>query len=182
MSHNSDKKLENNNSSANRSLINDIKRDQKYHPGEKGFSIFLFIFGLFFTYQSFLMYLKAPGASSYAAVPLFVSLLIVIFSALIFIFDFRKITANHGLPIIIKIKNTLSYMFQKDVLIIMILILLYCVALIMGFGFYIVTPFFLWASMSYLMGKNYIQNILWTSLSLLFIYIMFSFAFNVVLP
>ena len=32
------------------------------------------------------------------------------------------------------------------------------------------------------MRKNLVQNILWTGLSLMFIYIVFSFAFKVVLP
>lgn len=165
-----------------KSTSENINKIEKYNPGEKGFSIFIFAFGLFFFYQSVLMYQKKPGASSYAAVPLFVSSLIIVFSILIFIFDFKKDSANRGLPISIRIKNTLSYAFQKDVLVIMLFILFYCAALIMKIGFYIITPFFLWASMSYLMRKNYLHNILWTILSLVFIYLMFSFAFNVVMP
>lgn len=159
-----------------------FKPQEKFQPGEKGFAVFLFIFGSFFTYQSVLMYQKAPGASSYAAVPLFVSLLIMIFSALIFIFDFKAESVNHDLPINEKVKRSLSYIFQKDVLVMMGLILLYSIALRYKLGFYFVTPVFLWLSMSYLMRKNLVKNILWTALSLLFIYVVFSFAFRVVLP
>lgn len=162
--------------------INNIKTDIKFQPGEKGFPVFLFLFGCFFTYQSFLMYQKAPGASSYAAVPLFVSVLIVAFSALIFIFDFHAKSVNHDRPLGEKIKKSMAYIFQKDVLVMMGLILLYSIALRFNIGFYIVTPIFLWLSMSYLMRKNLLRNVLWTALSLLFIFVVFSFAFRVVLP
>ena len=161
---------------------NDPKTGAKFQPGEKGFAVFLFLFGCFFLYQSFLMYQKAPGASSYAAVPLFVSLLIVIFSALIFIFDFHAESVNHGLTIREKLRKSLKYILPKDILVMIGLILLYSIALKYNIGFYVVTPLFLWLSMSYLMRKNLIKNVLWTLLSLLFIFIVFSFAFRVVLP
>ncbi|SCZ79306.1 tripartite tricarboxylate transporter TctB family protein [Acidaminobacter hydrogenoformans] len=161
---------------------NTSKSQTKFQPGEKGFAVFLFIFGSFFTYQSVLMYQKAPGASSYAAVPLFVSVLIMIFSALIFIFDYKAESVNHDQPTGEKVKRSLSYIFQKDVLVMMGLILLYSIALRYKLGFYFVTPVFLWLSMSYLMRKNLVKNILWTALSLLFIFMVFSFAFRVVLP
>lgn len=173
---------DNNDSYENKFSTKTTEKVVKYHPGEKGFAIFLFLFGLFFTYQSFLMYIAKPGASSHAAVPLFVSILIVIFSTLIFIFDFKKDSTNDGIPFSKKIEKTLYYMLPKDVLVIIVLILLYCIALMFNFGFYLITPLFLWAAMSYLMNKNYVKNILWTALNLLFIYIVFSFVFNVVLP
>jgi hypothetical protein len=160
----------------------EIKPPARFHPGEKGFAVFLFLFGGFFAYQSYLMYQKAPGAASYAAVPLFVSLLIMVFSLLIFIFDFKAESENHEASALEKIKKALAYMFQKDVLVMMILILAYSFALRYNLGFYIATPVFLWLSISYLMRKNYVKNILWTALSLLFIYVVFTFAFSVVLP
>lgn len=153
-----------------------------FKPGEKGFSVFLFIIGAFFGYQSLLMYQKSPGASSYAAVPLFVSLLIMVFSTIIFFLDYKKASETQGKPLTEKLRLTLNYIFQIDVLIMMGLILLYSAALRYRLGFYVVTPVFLWLSMSYLMRKNLVQNILWTGLSLMFIYIVFSFAFKVVLP
>lgn len=166
-----------------KSIANNVpETGAKFQPGEKGFAVFLFLFGCFFFYQSFLMYQKSPGASSYAAVPLFVSLLIVIFSALIFIFDFHAESANHGLSISEKLRKSLKYILPKDILVMIGLILLYSIALKYNIGFYVVTPIFLWISMSYLMRKNLIKNVLWTMLSLLFIFVVFSFAFRVVLP
>jgi hypothetical protein len=160
-------------------IINDNK---SINPGEKGFSLALIIFGLFFAFQSFLMYQDKPGASSHAAVPLFVSIIIILFSTLNFIFDFKKESANKGLDTLLIIRNTLTYMFNKDILVIIGMVLIYCIGLLMDVGFYILTPIFLWGSMSYLMRKKYLYNVIWTGLSIFFIYIMFSFAFNVVLP
>jgi hypothetical protein len=158
------------------------KKEVLFQPGEKGFSVFLFLFGSFFAYQSYLMYQKAPGPSSYAAVPLFVSLLIMIFSGLIFIFDFKMSSVNSNSNLTKKIIKSFTYMFPKDVLVMMILIVFYCVALLFDIGFYIITPIFLWLSMCYLMQKHYFKNILWSALSLLFVFAVFSFAFKVVLP
>ena len=158
------------------------KTFNEFHPGEKGFPVFLFLVGAFFAYQAFLMYQKAPGASSYAAVPLFVSLLIMIFSGLIIVFDMKSDSANSNVPFLQKITQSLTYMFPKDVMIMMLLILSYCIALLFNVGFYIITPVFLWLSMCYLMRKHFIKNILWTGLSLIFIFAVFSFAFKVVLP
>ena len=167
----------------NNEKVTDLaKKNVEFQPGEKGFSVFLFFFGTFFVYQSYLMYLKSPGPSSYAAVPLFVSLLIMIFSGLIFVFDFKIISVNASSNLTQKIIKSFTYMFPKDVLVMMLLIIFYCVALLINIGFYIVTPVFLWLSMCYLMRKHFVKNILWTALSLVFIFIVFSFAFKVVLP
>lgn len=166
----------------NEKVQNPAKQAVEFQPGEKGFSVFLFFFGTFFAYQSYLMYLKSPGPSSYAAVPLFVSLLIMIFSGLIFVFDFKMKSVNSSSNLTQKIIKSFTYMFPKDVLVMMFLIIFYCVALLFNIGFYIVTPVFLWLSMCYLMRKHFVKNILWTALSLLFIFVVFSFAFKVVLP
>ncbi|MBF4694285.1 tripartite tricarboxylate transporter TctB family protein [Fusibacter ferrireducens] len=154
----------------------------KLKPGENGFSLFLLAVGLFFTYHSLVMYSETPGASSYAAVPLFVSVLVVIFSLVNFITDFKRSIYDKGVSLIEKIKQASQYIFPKDVLVIFSFILIYCFLLNMGLGFYIVTPIFLWGSMCYLMMKKYLHNVLWTALSLAFIFIMFSTVFKVVLP
>lgn len=162
--------------------IQDIGSQASFKPGEKGFPVFLFFIGGFFAYQSLLMYQKAPGASSYAAVPLFVSCLIMIFSSLIIFADRKAVSQTHKLSLSQKIMKSFTYMFPKDVLVMILLILLYSTGLLMKFGFYLLTPMFLWLSMSYLMRKHYFKNIAWTGLSLLFIFVVFSFAFKVVLP
>ncbi|MCD8123784.1 MAG: tripartite tricarboxylate transporter TctB family protein [Lachnospiraceae bacterium] len=158
------------------------KKQAPFKSGEKGFAVFLLLFGLFFLYQSILLYQEYPGASSCASIPLFVSALIVIFSVAIIITDRKAPSENHGLPVGEIVKKTLGYMVPKDVLIMMAFILLYCVALYMGLGFYIATPIFLWGGMSYLMAKDYVKNILWTALCMAFILVVFRLIFSVVLP
>ena len=158
------------------------KKENPFQPGEKGFAFFLLIFGGFFFYQSILMYQQAPGASSYAAVPLFVSGLIVVFSIAIIISDWKKASKNHGLSFGEVVKQTMKYILPMDVLVIVIFILLYCMALYLSLGFVYVTPVFLWAGMSYLMRKNYVKNLLLTGLCMAFILLVFSYMFSVVLP
>ena len=162
--------------------IMEEKKEAPFQPGEKGFAVFLLILGAYFFYESIKLYQASPGASSYGAVPLFVSALIIIFSIAIIISDWKKDSLNHGISKGEMVKKTLNYIFTKDVLVIFILIVLYCVALYLDLGFNIATPIFLWCGMSYLMRKNYIKNLLWTALCMAFILLVFSLLFSVVLP
>ena len=158
------------------------KKEAPFQPGEKGFAVFLLIVGAYFFYESMKLYQASPGASSYGAVPLFVSALIIIFSIAIIISDWKKDSVNHGLTKGEAIKQTLQDMFPMDVLVIMAFILLYCAGLYLDLGFVVVTPVFLWGSMTYLMRKGLIKNLLWTALCMAFILLVFSLLFSVVLP
>lgn len=158
------------------------KKQKPFAPGEKGFAVFLLLFGAFFLWQSILLYSEHPGAESAGAVPMFVSALIVIFAICIIISDRKAVSVNTGLGFGEQAMKTLGYIFQRDVLVEMLLILAYCVALNFGLGFYIATPVFLWVSMCYLMRKDYVKNLLWTALCMAFIVIVFRFIFSVVLP
>ena len=160
----------------------DENKNAPFQPGEKGFAFFLLILGAYFFYESMKLYQASPGASSYGAVPCFVSALIVLFSLAIIVSDWKKPSLNHGLALGEKIKKTLSYMLPNDVLVIAVLIVIYCVALYLDLGFYFVTPVFLWVGMSYLMRKDYIKNILWTAVCMVFIWAVFTTLFSVVLP
>ncbi|MEG0793361.1 MAG: tripartite tricarboxylate transporter TctB family protein [Lachnospiraceae bacterium] len=164
----------------------DDKR-QPYKPGERGFAVVLLSVGIYFLWESLKLYRKAPGAESYGAVPLFVSGLIVAISIGNIIsdcyknrflkqIDDKKITSKQ------QVKRMLHYTMPKDMVIILLFMVLYCVALFAGMGFLISTPMFLWGSMCYLTGKNYGKNLIWTALSMGFIVIIFDFVFHVVLP
>ena len=158
------------------------KKKAPFAAGEKGFAFFLLIFGAFFLWQSLLLYMEHPGADSAGAVPMFVSALIVILAIAIIISDWKAPSVNQGIPAGEIIRQTLGYMFQKDVLVEMGMILAYCIALNFGLGFYIATPVFLWVSMCYLMRKDYVKNVLWTALCMGFIVVVFRFIFSVMLP
>lgn len=157
-------------------------KQKPFVPGEKGFAVFLLLFGAFFLWQSIVLYSEHPGAESAGAVPMFVSALIVIFAICIIVSDWKAESMNKGLSLGEQVKQTLGYIFPKDVLVELGLILLYCIGLNFGLGFYIMTPLFLWISMCYLMRKDYVKNLLWTALCMAFIIVVFRFIFSVVLP
>ncbi len=161
-----------------------IRPDEQkpFQPGEKGFAIFLLVIGLFFTWQSVLLYQKAPGASSCGAVPLFCSALIDLFAVAILITDRKKHSVNSGLSLGAAARNALHHLVSLDILVMAALVLIYCIALYVGAGFMLATPVFLWAGMTYLSRGNYVKNLLWTALCMLFIYLVFRVLFSVILP
>ncbi len=162
----------------------DIEQKQQatFKPGEKGFAVFWLLIGLFFTWQSILLYRQSPGASSYGAVPLFCSVLIDLFAVIIIVTDRNKKSPNSGQPIITAVKNAVSFLAAHDVVVITAMVVLYCVALYMGAGFMLATPVFLWTGMTYLSRGNMLKNLIWTALCMLFIYLVFRILFSVVLP
>ena len=162
--------------------IEQKKESESFKPGEKGFAVFLLMFGLFFTWQSWKLYQNAPGASSCGSVPLFCSAIITILSLVVIVVDRKKPSENSGKPVGEIVKTAMSYLLPKDVLVMVGLVVIYCITLYMGLGFLIVTPVFLWVSMVYLSRGNYAKNLLWTALCMLFIYLVFKVLFSVVLP
>ena len=158
------------------------EKKETFKSGEKGFAVFWLLIGAFFFYQSWLMYRESPSAESHGAVPLFVSGLIVVFSIIILVIDRNKVSENHGRSVGAMLKDTLEKTLPKDIVITLLMLLFYCIGLLEGLGFYIATPVFLWAAMSYLMRKDYLKNLLWTALCVGFIFAVFSTLFKVVLP
>lgn len=158
------------------------EKETRFQVGEKGFAFFLLFIGLFFTWQSWLLYQEHPGASSCGSVPLFCSSLITLFSLITIITDWSKKSANAGKAIGKMIADTWNYLFPLDVIVMILFMIVYCAALYMGLGFMLVTPIFLWGSMSFLSRGNYVRNLLWTILCMLFIYLVFHVLFSVVLP
>ena len=161
-----------------------IRPDEKpeFQPGEKGFAVFLLLIGQFFTWQSLLLYQKAPGASGSGAIPLFCSVVIDLLAIVILIADRKKQSVSSGKPFGQAVKNAFRYLANRDVVVMAALVLVYCVILYLGVGFMIVTPVFLWVGMTYLSRGNYGKNIIWTALCMLFIYLVFRVLFSVVLP
>lgn len=159
-----------------------VKNDA-LQPGEKGFTLIFFMISCYFLYHAVLLYQKSPGASSYGAIPLFVCIIISILLFVMLVTGIKKPTVNasddhsSSLP-----KVVLNYVLPKNLTVILAFIVLYCIALGIGVGFYIATPVFLWASMCFLMKKDYVKNILWMALCMVFIWGVFSLLFSVVLP
>jgi hypothetical protein len=157
-------------------------RQPELQTGEKGFTVFLLLVGLFFTWQSWKLYCNAPGASSYGAVPLACSVMITVFALAILLTNLKKHTPLHGLALGQKLKTAFRTILPGDVLVIVGLGVAYCLALYLDAGFMIATPIFLWCTMSFLSRGKFVKNLLWTALCMLFIYLVFRVLFSVVLP
>ena len=171
--------------------------EKPFPSGEKGFAVFWLLFGGYFFYQSMKLYQKYPGLDSCAAVPLFVTGVIVVCALIILLIDRKKPSESSGKAAGEVFKATLHTMFPLDVLVTVLLILLYCVALNLRLGFYPSTSIFLWVAMTWFMRKNYLaagridqkvlvrtagKNLIWTALAVIFILIVFTYLFKVVLP
>ncbi len=168
-----------------------------YRPGEKGVAFFWLIFGAFFFYLSLNIYREHPGLSGPGALPLGVTGLIIVCALACIVIDYGKASETKGIPLAQIIKKTFGIMFPANVIFTMVMMLAYCVCLNMGLGFYPTTALFLWMCMMFFMRGKYMTtgkcdkkalgqtitwNLLWTAVCLLFIFIVFSKLFSVVLP
>ena len=175
----------------------ELKPVAPYKPGEKGFAVFWLIIGAVFFYFSMQIYQKHPGVSSAGAVPLFCTGAIILCSVLILLSDRKAPSENDGAGGGEKAANVFRFLFGPDVLFMVIMIFLYCIALNMRLGFYPATLVFLWISMIFynrskfrvngsidtkILGKVILHNLFWTAVCLAFIFVVFSTLFKVVLP
>nr|WP_312579007.1 tripartite tricarboxylate transporter TctB family protein [Sedimentibacter sp.] len=158
-------------------------KNEKTKPGEIGFSIILLCVGIGALIESIKMFLKDPTASSFGALPLFLSVVIVFFMLKIILFEDRKSgSENDNLSFKEKVKLSVNHAFTKDVLIVFFMLVCYCLMLFLNLGFNISTTIFLFVSMCYLMGGKYIKNIIFTVAIMAFILILFKTIFQVILP
>lgn len=151
--------------------------------GEKGFTVVLLLISCFFLFQSILLYRKNPGPSSCAALPLGASGLLTALVLWNIILDIKKKTPLSSIASFVeRARGAMAYGFPKNVVVMVGIIVLYSLALLLGLGFYIATPLFLWGSMCYLLRKDYLKNLIWMAICMLFIFVVFTLAFSVVLP
>jgi len=158
---------------------------EKLRPGERAFSIFLMLVSAITFFDNLTMFRKDPTASSAGAMPVFLSALIFILALTIFVKDLKALEPpKYG-----SLRKAADAVFQtlltKDIIVIILLILIYCIALYMGLGFVISTSLFLFVSMICLGGKtkkDIIRNAMATAICMMFIMIVFSTLFKIVLP
>ena len=156
--------------------------DKKTKPGEKGFPVVLLLLGVFVTKESVGMYREAPQLQGYGTVPLICGILLIVFSVFIIINNFRMESEIKGLPFKEKAEKVIHHLFSRDVLVMLVLILIYCLLLNFGLPFIISSPLFLWVSMTYLRRGGYVRNIIYTAIIMVFVIVVFNVAFHVVLP
>ena len=164
----------------------DISSSQsQLQSGEKVFHIFLFAMGLFAFILALQLWfqMSEPRISSAAALPLFVSGAWTIMSLIGIIENIKMTTPLTQIKDASqKLHEALKYAFPKEVLVLLLAILVYCMLLFLKVSFYISTPLFLYGGMCYLMRGNYIKNILWTAVVMAFIIVVFRMVFGVVFP
>lgn len=151
--------------------------NKKTLPGELGISL-IFVSLSIFIVISALYILKADiTLSSPGAFPMFVSMIMLITSILIYkdIKDNSKERYNSSL------KKTMTLLFNKDVLGMIIFILIYTIMLSIA-GFKITTLFFLWGSMIFLKVGNWKKTLIISVSTVASIILIFSFVFKVILP
>lgn len=153
--------------------------------GEKVFAVILLLTGLgaFGLALELWSRMSEPKIASAAALPLFVSGLWVLMALLTVIENFRLDTPLSGLSSMKeKLWAGLRYAMPLEVLVMIFAILAYCILLLIGVSFYIATPLFLYGNMCYLTRKNYLKNILWTAIVMVFIVLVFRMLFSVIFP
>ncbi len=156
--------------------------DKKTKPGEKGFPILLLLLGIFVTKESAEMYRQAPQLQGYGTVPLICGILLIVLSVFVILNNFRLESEIKEQPVKEKAQNVIQHLFSKDVLVMLALIVAYCLLLNFGLPFIVSSPIFLWVSMTYLRRGDYIKNIVFTAIIMVFVIVVFNVAFHVVLP
>ena len=154
----------------------------KTKPGEKGFAVVVLIFGAGVLWQGILMFQKSPKISSYGAMPLFLGALLVFLSILNIAKTFKRKSTLDSYQQKEKFLFVVRHLFSRDVFIMIIFLILYCLALFFNFGFVVSTSVYLLVSMHYLTRKKIIACALYTAAVMLFVMFVFKIVFKVVLP
>lgn len=153
--------------------------------GEKVFSLALLVVGLIALGLSLELWsrMSEPKIASAAALPLFVSILWVLMALITVLENIKLKSPLSGIKNLgEKAWKGLQYAFPMDVLVMLLAIVAYCVALVIGVNFYVSTSIFLYGTMCYLLRKGFLKNILWTALVMAFIVLVFRMLFGVVFP
>ena len=153
--------------------------------GEKVFHFVLFGVGLaaFALALQLWFQMSEPRIASAAALPLFVSGAWTLMALIGIIENIKMTTPLSKLKDSSeKFRAALKYAFPKEVLVLLLGIVAYCVLLFLKVSFYISTPLFLYGGMCYLMRGNFVKNILWTAVVMAFIIVVFRMLFGVVFP
>lgn len=151
--------------------------------GEKGFTVILLAVACFFLYQSILLWINKPGVDGPAIIPLISSGAVVLLTLLEVIRNLRKRTViAKGIGIRAMAKQVRAYLLPTNVLVAVAAIIGYCALLVLGVSFYIVTPVFLWGLMTFYSKGNYLKNLLWTAICMVFILLVFRLLFNIMMP
>lgn len=137
---------------------------------ERKIDLTLIALSIFAIYQSFRISGSELTSTSPGAFPLFISILLFVFSIWIFIEGGKKVESSSE-----------DKIFSNEIIIITILLVLYGLFLEL-IGFEIATFVFLFISISYLSKKDILKNLLISLITVGLIIFIFKTVFKVILP
>lgn len=153
--------------------------EKKLKPGEKGLSIILILFSIFTLIESYKISGNKLTASSSGAFPMFISVMLFIFS--IWIYFEKTNVSDKEISITERMKETRDLILTKDISVFIIMLIIYAI-LLEWIGFETSTLLFLWAGISFLYKNNIIKNLGISILTVGIIVIIFNTIFKVILP
>ena len=163
-----------------------MKEKKKLKPGERAFSYIMLAFSLWLLWQSAKMWQKAPGFTSYAAVPMMISVVMTVCMIIvIFVEDIRAVTEKRGDTAAERIKYAARQILPLNVALFILLIAVYLIMLLLGVNFLVSSAVFMMGTMTYLMPKDkksFLGNLGFTAIILVVIYLVFELIFKVSLP
>ena len=130
----------------------ETRQAEELKPGEKAFSVILFLVGVFFFWQALDLWLRTspPRASSAAALPLFTTGLWVLMSLAAIIENIRKRSplSKHR-SYVSKLKFGISYAIPEETAVIIGIIAAYSILVFFRINFYVISSLFLFGTMCF---------------------------------
>ncbi len=156
-----------------------ISKAKLLRPGEKTFTVVLLTLGVVLFACALRLWFESdePRIASAAALPLLITCVWVLLAFIILIENIGKEAESK--------KNLAAAafdIFPVNVIKVIAVVVMYCLLLFFGVGFYILTPLFLWGTMCMLGKGGYIKNLLWSAACMAFVYVVFTLMLNVVMP
>jgi hypothetical protein len=114
--------------------------------------------------------------------PVLICAVIMLLSIVEIIKESKQRSESADRPLKERIVAAIRYLLPRDVLFMIVLVILYCVALGLGAGFAISTTVFLLASMMFYIRNKLLKNVVYTAVIMVAVIVVFKMVFSVVLP
>ena len=144
--------------------------------------VLIFLLGAGSLPEAIRLYRNDPAVNGSGIFPIVISLIMVVLSILEIVKERKSNSETTGLPLKQKLAKIVDYLIPKNVLFMLVLVVLYCVALGIGIGFEISTTLFLLISMIFYIPKKLPKNIAYTAITMVSLVVIFKIVFSVVLP
>ena len=154
------------------------ENEKKQLPGESGFMLVLAALCIFLLSGSVKLFRDDPQFSGAGGLPLILSAILTIL-AIVLLFQGVRSKNKEGKK---SPGELLAFIFPKNIIVFILLLIAYCMALMFHVGFYPSTAVFLMAAMEYLDPKSWKWNLLTAGILLIVIYVAFSLLFKVQMP